>query len=60
MTEVPIRFVQASRLYDVETGERVHWDWRKDQSVAESQQEIEEALVAIGSLGSDGGDCHGE
>lgn len=47
----PVRFVQASRLYDAGTRERTHWDWRKGQPVAESQQEIEEALAAIGSLG---------
>ena len=41
-------FVRASRLYDVERGERVPWDWSKRQSVAESQREVERAVAGVG------------
>ena len=40
-------FVRASRLYDVESGEPVAFDWAKNQSVAESQAEIERAVAGI-------------
>jgi len=37
-------FVRASRLYDVEAGERVLWDWSKMQPLAESQATVERAI----------------
>lgn len=40
-------FVRASRLYDVEAGEPLHFDWGKMQPLAESQAEIERAVTAI-------------
>lgn len=36
-------FVRASRLYDVEAGERRHFDWEKGQSLSESQEDVEQA-----------------
>lgn len=38
-------FVRASRLYDVESGERTAWDWKKMQPTAESQAEVERAIA---------------
>ncbi len=40
-------FVRASRLYDVETGEPLHFDWAKFQPLAESQAEVERAVAEI-------------
>jgi len=40
-------FVRASRLYDVDTGEPIAFDWQKHQPVYESQAEIERAVAAI-------------
>ena len=40
-------FVRASRLYDVDTGEPINFDWAKLQPVYESQAEIERAVAAI-------------
>jgi hypothetical protein len=40
-------FVPASRLYDVERGERVAWDWSKRQPVTESQREVERAVADV-------------
>ncbi|WP_324664187.1 hypothetical protein [Haloarcula sediminis] len=40
-------FVRATRLYDVEAGEPVAFDWAKLQPIAESQAEIERAVAAI-------------
>lgn len=40
-------FVRASRLYDVDSGEPVAFDWAKLQPVTESQAEIERAVAAI-------------
>jgi hypothetical protein len=38
-------FIPASRLYDPSERERVHWDWRKGQPLAQSQAAIERALA---------------
>ena len=38
-------FVRASRLYDVEAGERVAWDWSKMEPLAESQTAVERAVT---------------
>ncbi|WP_167837309.1 hypothetical protein [Halosimplex halophilum] len=38
-------FVRASRLYDVETGERVRWDWGGNQPVAESEARVHRAVA---------------
>ncbi|MFC7138459.1 hypothetical protein ACFQMA_01235 [Halosimplex aquaticum] len=38
-------FVRASLLYDVETGERVRWDWSGQQSVAESEARVQRAVA---------------
>jgi len=40
-------FVRASRLYDVETGERVPWDWSGDQPIPESQAAVEHAVAEV-------------
>ncbi|MFC7140533.1 hypothetical protein ACFQMA_11930 [Halosimplex aquaticum] len=40
-----IEFVRASRLYDVETGERVRWDWGGNQPVAESEARVQRAVA---------------
>lgn len=37
-------FVRASRLYDVDAGDRVAWDWSKMQPLAESQATVERAV----------------
>jgi len=37
-------FVRASRLYDVETGERIEWDWTGQQAIVESQQRVVRAV----------------
>ena len=37
-------FVRASRLYDVEAGERVAWDWTRMQPLARSQTAVERAI----------------
>jgi len=38
-------FVQASKLYDVEAGEPVPWDWSGEQSVPESQAAVASAVA---------------
>ncbi|WP_459192098.1 hypothetical protein [Halosimplex sp. J119] len=38
-------FVAASRLYDVEAGERIRWDWSGQQSVAESEARVQRAVA---------------
>jgi hypothetical protein len=40
-------FVRASRLYDVEAGEPLDFDWGKMQPLAESQAEVEQAVATI-------------
>ncbi|WP_167837327.1 hypothetical protein [Halosimplex halophilum] len=40
-------FVRASRLYDVETGERVRWDWGGQQPVAESEARVQRAVAEL-------------
>jgi len=40
-------FVRASRLYDVEAGERVPWDWGGDQPIPESQAAVEAAVAEV-------------
>lgn len=40
-------FVRASRLYDVETGERIRWDWSGHQPVRESEEQVEQAVTAL-------------
>jgi hypothetical protein len=40
-------FVRASRLYDVEAGEPLHFDWTKTQPLAQSQAEVEQAVAEI-------------
>lgn len=47
-------FVRATRLYDVERGECVAWDWAKQQPVSESQREVEQAVAEI-EPATDGG-----
>lgn len=47
-------FVRASRLYDVEAGEPLRFDWGKMQPLAESQVEVERAVSAVET---DGGRC---
>lgn len=37
-------FVRASRLYDVDAGERVAWDWSKMQPLVQSQTTVERAV----------------
>jgi hypothetical protein len=45
-------FVPASRLYDVEAGERVPWDWSKMQPLARSQTVVERAVPeGVGDAG---------
>jgi len=40
-------FVPASRLYDVESGERVLWDWDNGQPLQESQAAVEQAVQEV-------------
>jgi len=40
-------FVPASRLYDVEAGERVCWDWGGQQSVAKSEARVQRAVAEV-------------
>ncbi|WP_436932137.1 hypothetical protein [Halosimplex halobium] len=40
-------FVRASRLYDVEAGERVRWDWGGQQPVAESEARVQRAVAEL-------------
>jgi len=44
-------FVRASRLYDVEAGERVRWDWGGQQPVAESEARVQRAVAESSSEG---------
>jgi len=37
-------FVRVFRLYDVEAGERVAWNWSKMQPLAQSQAVVERAV----------------
>jgi len=40
-------FVRASRLYDVEAGEAIPWDWSGDQPVPESQAAVERVVTEV-------------
>ncbi|SFS00228.1 hypothetical protein SAMN05216559_2329 [Halomicrobium zhouii] len=40
-------FIRASRLYDVESGDAVPWDWSKRQPATESQREVERAFADV-------------
>lgn len=42
-------FVRASRLYDVEAGERIEWDWGGHQPVDVSEERVEQAVAALES-----------
>jgi len=44
-------FVRASRLYDVEAGEPVPWDWGGNQPIPESQAAVEKAVAEVGQEG---------
>jgi hypothetical protein len=40
-------FVRASKLYDVEAGEPLQFDWTNFQPLAKSQAEVEQAVAEI-------------
>jgi len=40
-------FVRASRLYDAEASEPLHFDWGKMQPVSDSQEEVEQAVQGL-------------
>ncbi|AAV47122.1 unknown [Haloarcula marismortui ATCC 43049] len=40
-------FVRASRLYDVEAGEPLQFDWTNHQPLEQSQAEVEQAVAEI-------------
>ncbi|WP_199722442.1 hypothetical protein [Haloarcula sp. Atlit-47R] len=40
-------FVRASRLYDVDAGEPLQFDWTNHQPLAQSQAEVEQAVAEI-------------
>jgi len=40
-------FVRASRLYDVEAGERVRWGWGGQQPVVESEARVQRAVAEV-------------
>jgi len=44
-------FVRASRLYDVEAGERVSWDWSGHQPIAESEARVQRAVAEFSREG---------